>query len=456
MEKIDKIADFTRDLKNPRHLAVTIVERVFSSNSYADILLNSHFQSDPLSPRNRALVTEIVYGTLRWLVRLDWILEKTYHSDWVRVPATVKRILEVALYQILFLDRVPPYAAVNEAVEMTKLEKGLEWSGRVNAILRSIISNPKRHSMPSFQKDPARSISIQWSHPLWIVRKWINSIGLERTVSLCKANNEKPGISIRANRMKTNRKMLKETLEKNGFHCEPSSLAEEFLILEKGGELFNSDIFYSGNFVVQDVSAGLVAKLVDPKPGNKILDIAAAPGGKTTHLAELGNDRAMVFAVDINKSRILKIIENKSRLGLKSIFPVVADGRMLPFSSSFDRVLVDVPCSGFGVLRKRAELRWLRKQEQITQLIGLQSELINTASRFVRKDGILVYSTCTLLDEENEGIVESFIASHPEFYIDDASQFVPPSVVSKKGFLKTWPDLHKIDGSFAARLKIRE
>ena len=435
---------------------MTIVERVFSSDSYADILLDSHFQNDHLCTRNRALVTEIVYGTLRWLGRLDWILEKTYHRDWIRVPAAVKRILEVALYQILFLDRVPPYAAVNEAVEMTKLERDPEWSGRVNAILRSIISNPKRHSMPSFQKDPAKAISIQWSHPLWIVHKWIDSLGLKRTVSLCKANNEKPGISIRANRLKTDRKILQETLKKNGFQSVPSRLAGEFLILEKGGELFKSDLFFSGNFCVQDVSAGLVAKLVDPKPGNKILDIAAAPGGKTTHLAELGNDRAMICAVDINKSRILKIVESKRRLGLKSIYPVVADGRMLPFSCTFDRVLVDVPCSGFGVLRKRAELRWLRKQEQITQLIGLQKELIKTASRFVRKDGILVYSTCTLLDEENEGIVENLIASHPEFYIDDASQFVPPSVVSKKGFVKTWPDLHKIDGSFAVRLKIRE
>lgn len=439
-------------LTDPRRLAITILNRVFNSDSYADILLSKSFQRISLSPEDRALTTELVYGTLRWLEWLRWILKKTYHGEWLRIPVIVQRILEIGLYQILFLDRIPDHAAVDEAVRIAVENKGLVWGRVVNGMLREILRNPEFQTAPSMEKDPVLAISARWSHPEWLVQKWVNLWGVERTLSLCKANNKRPRMGIRINPHRTSREGVLDELRNWNVGAKPSKLLDEFITVEKGSEIISSEYLKNGLFSIQDVSAGLVGRLMNPEFGERIIDLTAAPGGKSTHMGELGNDSSVIIAVDRHPNRIRMVLENQNRLGLKNIFPVLADGRKMGVRS-VDKVLVDAPCSALGVLRKRGELRWRRKPEDIPKRVSLQEELLEASACMIRAGGVLVYSTCTVLPEENEEVVDTFLGRHSNFVVEDARQFVDSSVVSERGFIETWPDRHGTDGSFAARLK---
>ena len=439
----------------PRRLAVRILDRVFRSNSYADILLDSAFHKELLEAKDRALATELVYGTLRWWKKLDWILERTFRGNWQDVPDPVRRTLEIALYQILFLDRVPAYAAVDEAVRISVEFQGGKWKGTVNAILRTLIRNPEMSQVPDDSGDPVKTISLQWSHPQWLVEQWISRFGKERTVGICRADNDRPGISIRINPLRAEPSGVLKELESRGISAEPNPYLKEFISFEKAGDVTALEGFREGRFTVQDPSAGLVAHLIDPKPGESILDLAAAPGGKTTHIAELSSDRAMITARDVHFRRLLQVAENVRRLGHHSITTEAGDGRN-PAGRLFDKVLVDAPCSGMGVLRRRPELKWRRIPEDIAGLASIQRALLESAAVSLKTGGILVYSTCTVVERENREVLQEFLGSHGEFEIENSGRFVHPDLVSDSGFIETWPDAHGMDGSFAVRMKKTE
>lgn len=438
--------------RNPRHLAVHIVNRVFRSDSYADILLDEMLKRGDLSRQDSAFLAELVYGTLRWLARLDWILKQVYHGDWPRVPSMIRRTLEVGLYQILFLDKVPHYAVVNETVQIATEEKGIAWGRTVNAILREIVRHQDSFSPPSVESDPVLAISIRWSHPEWLVKKWVDELGVDRTLSLCEANNERPTLGVRVHPDHANRERVLKAFKALGIEAHPSALLDEFFTIEKAKGLVFSEPFKRGFFTIQDVSAGLVSHLVDPQPGERILDLCAAPGGKATHTAELGKDRVVVLAVDHRFARLQQLVENRDRLKLKHLYPVLADGRFFRVRP-VDKVLVDAPCSGTGVLRRRGEMRWRNTERSIPELVLLQKRLLESGAESIQKGGILVYSTCSVLKEENEGVVVPFLENHSDFKVEDARLFVPSDVVSDRGFIETWPDRHGCDGSFAVRLK---
>ncbi|MBN2028997.1 16S rRNA (cytosine(967)-C(5))-methyltransferase RsmB [bacterium] len=435
-----------------RHLAVNILDRVFRSNSYATIMLDAYFKKYTYSPEDRALTTELVYGTLRWMGWLNHMLQQTYHGKWVKVPPIIQRILEIGLYQILFLNRIPEYAAVHEAVKMAKEEKGPAWGRVVNGVLRQIVRHRQGLIPPSIEEDPVLAISVRWSHPEWLVERWIQELGIERTRSLCQANNERPKISVRINRLKTNRLEMVEHLGRAGFHAEVSNLLDEFITVDHGGGLTTLPSFSQGFFSIQDVSGGLVGRLMDPQPGETIIDLAAAPGGKTTHMAELGDDRLVIIAVDRYITRIWKIQKNQKRLNLKGIFPILGNGCQIGLKQA-DKVLVDAPCSGLGVIRRRGEIKLRFTPDKIPGLVHLQKSLLSAGAHFVKRGGILVYSTCTVLPEENDCIVNDFLKSHPRFQVEDGRPFVHSTVVSDRGFVETWTDYHGIDGSFAVRFK---
>jgi 16S rRNA (cytosine967-C5)-methyltransferase len=435
-----------------RRLAVRILDRVFRSNGYADILLDSCFRRIPLQPKDRALTTELTYGTLRWWKKLDWVLKKTYRGEWNRVPGAVRRNCEVALYQILFLEKVPAYAAVDEAVRIASETHGGKWKATVNAVLRTALRNSESMSVPADPEHPAIAASIEWSHPQWLVENWADRFGIGRAIEICRANNERPKISIRINRLRADTGTVRKEMEDRGIQCEASPYLEEFLSVTKAKDLTGLEGFKKGHFTVQDASAGLVGHLIDPQAGQNILDLAAAPGGKATHLAELSRGKAAVFAVDIRENRIRKLTDNRKRLGLDSISAIVGDGRNA-FRRSFDTVLVDAPCSGLGVLRHRPELKWRKKLEDIPGLVQIQQDLLEAGARSVKAGGTLVYSTCTVLEEENRGCVSSFLNRHPEFAVENAEPRVHSDLVSESGFIETWPDAHGMDGSFAVRMK---
>jgi len=443
---------------DPRRLAVRIVDRVFRTGSYADILLDSVFRKNPVSEPDRALATELVYGTLRWWKFLDWVLGRVYRGEWEKVPEPVRRNCEIALYQILFLDRVPAYAAVDEAVEMAGEIQGGRWKAAVNAVLRTLIRRPELCRVPDEAGNGAERLSIIHSHPTWLVEKWIERFGEDRAESICRADNEKPGISLRINRLRSDRTAVVEELEERGIPSEPSRYLDEFISIRKAGDPSAFEGFRQGRFTVQDVSAGLVAHLLDPHPGESILDVAAAPGGKTTAVAELSGDRAVITARDIHAGRLRLVGENTARLGLLSVHTEAGDGRNAgkPPEARFDKVLVDAPCSGLGTLRRRPELKWRRKPEDIPALAATQTSLLEAAAGSLKPGGILVYSTCTVLEEENRCIVDAFLAAHGEFEVEDAGRFVPADCVSPSGAVETWPDTHGSDGSFAVRMKKME
>jgi 16S rRNA (cytosine967-C5)-methyltransferase len=439
----------------PRRLAARILDRVFRSDGYADILLDSAFRGHVLEAKDRALTTELVYGTLRWWRKLDWILSRTFHGNWRDVPDLVRRTAEIALYQILYLDRVPAYAAVDEAVRISGEFQGGRWKATVNAILRELIRNPGMSQVPDDADDPVKAISLQWSHPRWLVEEWIERFGPQRTIEICRADNQRPGISIRVNPLRADAPAVLKELESLGIIAEPNPYLKEFITFEKAGDVGALPGFRDGRYTVQDASAGLVAHLLDPEPDEVILDLAAAPGGKTTHIAELSSDRAMITAMDIHSKRLLQIAENVERLGLHSITTETGDGRK-PTGRMFDKVLVDAPCSGMGVLRRRPELKWRRLPEDIAGLAVIQLALLESAAASLKTGGILVYSTCTVVGRENREVLLRFLEGHPELKTENPSRFVHPDLVSDSGFVETWPDAHGMDGSFAVRMKKTE
>ena len=436
----------------PRLFAIRTLERIFKTDAYAQIVLDHGFRQHSFSGQDRSLITELVLGTLRWVGRLDWILKQTYAGAWEQIPEEIRRNLEIALYQILYTDRIPVYAAVNEAVELAKDAGGEIWGRRANGVLRECIRRHQDYPFPSIDENPGESISIEWSHPLWFVQKMLKSQGIEKTVALCRVNNERPRLSIRVNRLRADKSQVYESLKSEGIEAKDAQLLDEFLIVNRLGDLLCTEIFKQGWFSIQDVSAGLVAHLVDPQPGERILELTAAPGGKTTHMAEISKDSAHLFAADVNPKRLRKLVQNQKRLGLQSIYPVVADGLKMPFGL-FDKVLLDAPCSGSGVMRKHPEIRWQRTPKQIADLTGIQKRLLEAADRRVRKGGFLIYSTCSVLPEENNDILSDFLQRHSEYEIDHAGRFVNKNVIDKKGWIETWTDVHNTDGSFAVRLK---
>lgn len=439
---------------NPRRIAIEIIDRVFLKDSYSDRLLESILNRSRLSDKDRALTSELVYGTLRWLYWLDWNLKQVFHGKWSNIPRFIKRNLEVALYQIIYLDRVPNYAAVNEAVKFAKTERGEKWGAIVNGMLRTLIRNNRQLELSDKTRPNAVELSIRWSHPLWLINKMIQKIGFKRTEKLCMINNERPTLKIRVNPLKTDRKKLQKLLINNNIESTISDYLDEFLIIREPKRVLDLEIFHQGFFSVQDISAGLVTHLLNPKPGDRIIDLAAAPGGKATHIGEFTQDAASIFAVDIHLHRLLKLVENCNRLGLRSLFPILSDGTQFD-GQAFDKVLIDAPCSATGIIQRKAEIRYRRELKDIQPLIKLQTVLLENGSRMVTPGGVLVYSTCSILDEENEDVINVFLDHHPDFYIDHAGKYLDLNVVTDKGTIRTWPDFHHLDGSFAIRLKKR-
>ncbi len=437
---------------NPRHLAIQILDRVFRSDSFADLVLDRALKQQDFNPADRALTTELVYGTLRWRKWLDWVLHRTYHGDWLKMPPRIRLTLEVGLYQILFLDKIPDHAAVDESVKIAIEERGMVWARVVNGMLREIIRYPKFREPPSMDDVPVHAIAVTWSHPEWIVEKWIEYWGVERTISICKANNERPKLGVRVNRLQGEREEVREAMRSLGIEAQLSQFLDDFLVIDKGAGLFPSEIFQNGFVSIQDESAGIVARLVNPKPGEQIIDLTSAPGGKSMHMAERSRDKAIIVAADLHRVRLKKVIENKNRLGIKNVYPVLSDGRR-PGMKPVDKVLIDSPCSGLGVLRRRGEMRWRRSEADITKILGVQRALLKSGASLVKPAGTLVYSTCSILPEENQEMVEEFLDQHPNFIVEDAGQFVDRRLVSDEGYVATFPDQHGIDGSFAVRMK---
>lgn len=442
---------------SPRSLAVNILQRIESSGAYADILIEETFLRNPLKSADRGLLTELVYGVLRWQKRLDWVISNFSSTKPQRMERDILNILRVGTYQLLFLNRVPASAAVNESVKLAKV-RGQKHGNFINAVLRSIDRGRNGITFPDISEDIVKHISIKYSHPEWLVRRFLSELGADETILLCEANNEPPPLTVRVNPMAISREGLLSRLLESGYEAVPTFFSPAGIVIKGAGEVTAIPGFAEGFFSVQDEASQLVSYILDPQPGERILDACAAPGGKATHIIELMADTGVVFAADIKARGVSRIIENAERLGLKSIkaFQSDAAGPLGFKDVEFDRVLLDAPCSGTGVIRRHPEGKWQKREEDIPLLAKRQIRLIDNVSRFLKPGGVIVYSVCSVMKEEGEEVIDAFLSSHPEFILERALPMIgdtAESLVCNKGFFELYPHIYGMDGFFAARMR---
>ena len=444
--------------KTPRAICLGILNRVGGSNAHADDLLSDSFKRyRHLTSLDRSFLTELTYGVLRWRGKLDWVIQQFSEIPFEKIEPEIVNILRLGLYQILFLSRTPVSAAVNESAELAKKTRGRGGAGFVNAILRTLLRQGKEILYPDFDEDPALHIAVVYSHPLWLVKKWIEEFGVEKTLHICMTNNQIPPLTLRTNTLKTSREDLIQKFKDSGLNPILTLFSEEGIRLEGPPPTSELPFFKEGLYVIQDEASQLVTSVLDPGPGERILDACAAPGGKTTHIAQHMENRGEILAIDLNREKLTKIEEGCQRLGIKIVKTRAGDAaRSLPFPEGieFDRILADVPCSGFGTLQRNPDLKWKRGEEDIHRLSRLQSSILENASRYLKKGGILAYSTCTVFREENEAVVERFLTGHPEYRPDRNDTILPEKFSSfiENGYFKTFPLREGMDGFFAARL----
>lgn len=435
--------------KSPRALVNTAIARIEGDDAFTDIVLSHILESSGLDERDRAFISEIVRGTIRWKKRLDWIVDQLFSGKKNKMPHEVRWLLWQALYQIEFTN-VPPFAAVNETINLARAQKQHRWTGVMNGILRSFLRAPHAITFPDKGKNPVEYIAVTQSHPEWLVQRWMDQLGVASTEALCRSNNLAPELSVRVNQLNISLTDFERELSEQHTGFEKSNVPGFYRIQSIGFDV-RSKLLSDGKMTIQDQSAGLAGLLVSPQPGHIVADLCAAPGGKSTHLAELMKNSGMVLSGDLNPRRANLVKQAADRLGLKNVFPIAADAHHFPLKTA-DVVMLDAPCSGLGVLRKKPDVRWKKNPQDVENLQVLQRSLLQKAATLVRENGTLIYSTCTLDPHENENVVTWFLDENSEFQRAEIGDIIPKEFITDQGFLRTWPHVHHMDGSFAAKL----
>lgn len=442
--------------KGVRQLATEILVKVDTSKAYAGILVDHNLKSTALSERDRALLTELVYGTLRWRGHIDGRLSRQLRRSLSATNPFLRNLLRVTLYQLLFLDKIPAYAAVNEAVEIAKGSRSAQDAAFINGVLRNFLRASENAEAQS--NVVSIELAARESHPEWLLQEWLDYFGIEETEALTRANNERSPLVLRVNSRRVTREALLDLLKKNGISAMPTRFSPQGVWVRDGSAVEQIPGFKEGLFQVQGEASQLIAYLLSPRPRERILDACAAPGGKTTHLAELMGDSGHLTALDISASGLEKIRENVARLGLSSINIAktdVAREVVGELCGPYDRILIDAPCSGLGTLRSHPEIKWQRAKSDIDRLCRLQSKIVNRLASCLKTGGVLVYSTCTLTRAENEQVARSFLKRHKEFQLEDAAGYLPEQARSlvRSSYFLALPHRHNTDGFFAARMR---
>lgn len=431
--------------------ALRILLEYSRRNAYLNVLLLGHRYPVELDRRDRAFVIELVQGTVRMLLTLDWALSFFSNREISSLDETVIWVLRLSAYQVLF-TQVPDYAAVDRGAALARENGAGGAVGFVNAVLRALAREKDSLPWPDPTKDAARYLEVRYSHPPWIVQMWLDELGRDRAEALCAAGNSPRPVSLRCNLLKVEREALASRLRLLGAEVEVSGLVPEGLLVRGIGPLAELDEFTSGMFAVQDQGAIVVGHAVDPEPGMEVLDACAAPGGKANHLAELMSGSGAVLAVDINPDRLVLVQEAAGRLGNAIVSTMVMDATDMGESirRTFDRVLVDAPCTGLGTLSRRPDVRWRKRPGDVDRLAALQTSILAEAAGMVREGGMLVYSTCTISKRENQDVVASFLDSHPRFSQAGGGWLAPLS--GGAGSMQLFPDEHGCDGTFVSRM----
>lgn len=437
---------------NSRNIAVKTLNRVLNEGAYSNITLSNELNNSDLSEKDKSLATELVYGTLRRVKSIDMIIG-SFVRDLEVMDKTILNILRVAVYQMRYLDKVPSYAACNEAVEMAK-EVSEKDSKLVNGILRNFVSK-EDGGYDIYFRNKIDQIAYEFSFEPWMIRMFIKQYGEKETIEILKGLNNTPMVTVRVNNIKSNYEDVYEELEAEGYNIEEGSICPEAISIIGGKAIDKNKLFNEGKITVQDESAMLIAPLLDIEENQTIIDLCSAPGGKTTHIAELLNNTGKVLAFDLYDKKLDLVRENCERLGitnvtLKEMDATKLDGSLIGVA---DRILIDVPCSGIGIIRKKPEIKWNKKRKDLKQLVVVQREIMKNAWQYLKDGGVMVYSTCTLNKEENEENIEWFLESFKDATVE--TFFVGKGRnlrYDKVGSLTILPD-DEMDGFFVTKIK---
>lgn len=399
-----------KQLGNPRDAALFVLMDVDKNQAYSNLLLTKHMNQHKIAGIDKGLMTELTYGTLQHKMTLDFFLAPIIKG---KLENWVQWVLRMAVYQIHYLDRIPNHAVVNEAVQLAKYHGHKGVSGLVNGVLRAFL----REGAPSFDsiKDPLERLSIETSHPEWMLENWIQAFGFEKTEQIARQNNVAPPQTIRVNTMKISIDDAIQALESEGFTVRKGILPESLHVAGKTAA--TSTLFASGQFTIQDESSMMPAHALQLEKGMSVLDMCAAPGGKTTHIAQLLDNTGHITALDLHENKLKYIHENAERLGFTHISTVAADARQAQEvleQKQFDRILVDAPCSGYGVIRRKPDMKYAKKPQDAERLATIQLAILNEAYSLLSPGGILVYSTCTIEPTENDEVIDAFLHSHQD------------------------------------------
>ncbi|SUY47302.1 ribosomal RNA small subunit methyltransferase B [Clostridium putrefaciens] len=435
---------------NARELATNVLCKVFNENAYSNIALNKELKGKDLKDMDRGLITEIVYGTIKYKYTIDIII-KSFVKDIKKVDNYVLNILRITVYQIRYLDKVPNYAAVNEAVNLAK-RKSKASSKFVNAVLRNYLRNEEKDFLNN--QDRFERWAYEYSFEPWMIRSLYKQYGNKYTELILKGLNNRPAVTVRPNSNKGSYDEIFKALQEAEYEVSRGYICDEAIVISKGSSVERNRAFVEGEITVQDESAMLVATVMDINKDDIVLDLCAAPGGKTTHIAELLKGTGKVFAFDIQEGKLKFIKENVDRLGLSNIVLDTMDATKLneKLINKADKVLIDVPCSGIGIIRKKPEIKWNKNLKNLKELIAIQREIMKNASQYVKKGGVLLYSTCTLNKEENEDNIKWFLKNNNNFklekvYFKEASNII----YSEEGYVTILPQ-ENMDGFFIAKL----
>lgn len=436
---------------NVRDAALSILLAIDKNQAYSNLLLSETIKRHKIEAKDRALLTEITYGTLQYKMTLDYYLDPFIRGS---VDHWVRWLLRLSLYQIHYLTRIPPHAAVNEAVEIAKRRGHQGIASMVNGILRSIL----RQGVASTDeiKDPIERLAIETSHPEWLVQRFVDNYGMEVATEMLQENNVPPVQTVRVNTTKVNVEEAITSLEAEGLTAKKSDMMPECLHVTNG-QPARTKAFQEGLITIQDESSMIPANVLHPNPGMRVLDMCAAPGGKTTHLAEIMNNEGSILATDLHPHKLDLIDHNTDRLGINIVETAPIDGRKAPDflqPESFDAILVDAPCSGLGVMRRKPDIKYTKREEDLENLQKIQLALLDAATKVLKIEGKLVYSTCTVDKKENEGTVNAFLTAHPEM---EAIQLesLPTKLAEKQanGMLQVFPQDFGSDGFFVAAFR---
>lgn len=429
-----------------RNIALNCLYKIDEENGYSNIVLDEYLNQyrEKLNKKDINLISEIVYGTITWKLTIDAILQKYSKIKLKKMSCWVLNILRMGAYQIIFLDKIPKSAAVNESVKLAK-KYAFKSTSFINAILRKV-EKADYEELKNIQDDKER-ISKVYSMPEWLVEELLKEYSLQIVEQICKYSNEKPKTTIRINTLKTNKIDFLKKLEESNIEYEETNL-ENFIHIKNVKNIGDIDLFKQGLFTVQDIGAGKISLMLAPNNNDLVLDACSAPGGKTTHMAELMKNEGKIIACDIHPHRIKLVEENAKRLGTSIIKTSVqsATDFVKEYEEKFDKILLDVPCLGIGVMKRKPDIKWQRNKDDIQEITKIQFSILNECSKYLKVGGELVYSTCSILKDENENLIEKWLKSTNENGIVNNQNY------KIKQQEKILPDINT-DGFFICKIK---